>query len=183
MTNVFIGGSRTISRLAPEVLQRLDRIIAKNLPVLLGDANGADKAVQRYLESKRYRNVEVFCSGDICRNNIGNWELRRVPSKAREENFDFYAAKDRLMTEQATVGFMIWDGKSVGTLLNVKRLLGKQKKVVVYDASRSQFSELKAETEWQPFVSRYNQDLRNRVEQKALVEEGGRTPTQTSFVT
>lgn len=183
MTAVFIAGSRTISRLAPQVVQRLDRIVEKNLPVLIGDANGADKAVQRYLHSKRYKNVEIFCSGEICRNNIGNWELRRVSPNARERNFDFYAAKDRLMTEQATVGLMIWDGKSVGTLLNVRRLLRKRKKVVVYDASRNQFSELKTETEWQPFVSRYNEDLRNRVEQKALLEEGGKAPPQTIFAT
>jgi hypothetical protein len=182
MTTVFIGGSRAISRLAPEVAQRLDRIIEKNFPVLLGDANGADKAVQKYLESKHYRNVEVFCSGDISRNNIGNWEPRRVSSKPRERNFDFYAAKDRLMTERATVGFMIWDGKSVGTLLNVKRLLRRQKKVVVYDASRGQFSELKAESEWQPFVFRYDEDLRKRVEEKALVEESSAPPLQSSFV-
>jgi hypothetical protein len=182
MTTVFIGGSRTISRLAPQVVERIDRIIEKNLPVVVGDANGADKAVQKYLASKRYRNAEVFCSGDICRNNIGNWVLRRVSSKTREKNFDFYAAKDRLMTERATVGFMIWDGKSVGTLLNVKRLLRRQKKVVVYDAARGQFSELKAECEWQPFVFHYDEDLRNRVEEKALVEEKGTPPLQTSFV-
>ena len=183
MTTVFIGGSRTISRLAPQVVQRLDRIVEKNLPVVVGDANGADKAVQRYLHSKRYENVEVFCAGEVCRNNIGNWKLRRVSSNAKGRNFDFYAAKDRLMSQQATVGLMIWDGKSVGTLLNVKRLLGEQKKVVVYDACEGRFWELKAHSEWPSFISRFDADLRNRVEEKALLEKPGHHPPQTSLLT
>ena len=183
MTTVFIGGSRTISRLPPPVLDRLDRIVEKHLSILIGDANGADKAVQKYLRDKHYQKVEIFCTGEICRNNLGNWSVQRVTSDARDKNFDFYAAKDRLMTEQATVGFMIWDGKSVGTLLNVKRLLRNQKKVVVYEAPRGQFTELRAHSEWQPFVSLADEDLRNRVERKALAEERIRPPVQASFVT
>ena len=183
MTTVFIGGSRRISHLAPQVERRLDRIVEKKLLVLIGDANGADKAVQRYLHSKHYENVEVFCTGEVCRNNVGNWKLRRVASEASERNFDFYAAKDRLMSHQATVGLMIWDGKSVGTLLNVRRLLGKQKKVVVYDAPQARFWELKAQSEWPSFVSSYDADLRDRVEQKALLEEPAQQPRQTSLLT
>jgi predicted Rossmann fold nucleotide-binding protein DprA/Smf involved in DNA uptake len=47
MTKVFIGGSRAVSRLSEPVLARLDRrTIAKGLSVVIGGANGADKAVQ-----------------------------------------------------------------------------------------------------------------------------------------
>jgi hypothetical protein len=183
MMKVFIGGSRHVSRLRGEVQQRLDRIVEKKLPVLIGDANGADKAVQQYLHSKRYPNVEVFCAGSLCRNNVGNWKLRRVPPETREGSFDFYAAKDRLMSHEAAIGLMIWDGKSLGTLLNVLRLLRQHKKVVVYHVAEHQFWELKNQSQWQAFVSRCNGELRNRVEQKASVEERAQPRNQASLLT
>jgi hypothetical protein len=71
MIKVFIGGSRGIRRLGPEVRKRLDEIIRKQLFVLVGDANGADKAVQNYLHERGYDRVEVFCTGGHCRNNVG----------------------------------------------------------------------------------------------------------------
>jgi hypothetical protein len=46
MTTVFIGGSRHITRLTSDVRARLDRIVSSHLPVVVGDANGADKVVQ-----------------------------------------------------------------------------------------------------------------------------------------
>ena len=38
--------------------------------ILVGDANGADKAVQQHVASRRYEHVLVYCM-DECRNNIG----------------------------------------------------------------------------------------------------------------
>jgi adenine-specific DNA-methyltransferase len=85
--------------------------------VVIGDANGADKAIQQYLHSRGYRNVEVFCSDGECRNNVGEWTVRAVAVATPERDFRFYSAKDQEMAEAATVGFMIWDGKSIGTLV------------------------------------------------------------------
>jgi hypothetical protein len=150
---------------------RLDRIIEKGLPVIIGDANGVDKAVQQYLNSKNYLNVEVFCSGHVCRNNIGNWKQRKVSSTARNKTFDFYATKDRTMADEATVGFMVWDGKSKGTLLNVFRLLKRQKKAVVYDVAEKRFYELKALAHWEEFISHCDGELRNKIEQQAAHED------------
>ena len=45
MTTVFLGGSRQVSRLSTPVEKRLDKIIDQNFHVLIGDANGADKAI------------------------------------------------------------------------------------------------------------------------------------------
>lgn len=49
MTKVFIAGSRQIARLPAEVKNRIDTMVDKGFQILVGDANGADKAVQRYL--------------------------------------------------------------------------------------------------------------------------------------
>lgn len=69
MMRVFFGGSRRLSRLDYQVKGRLDEIIRKQLPVIIGDANGADKAVQDYFHQHAYRQVEVFCTEGRCRNN------------------------------------------------------------------------------------------------------------------
>jgi len=130
MTKVFIGGSRRVTRLDADVRERLDRILEKRLPIVVGDANGADKAVQIYLQSQCYDKVEVFCMEGHCRNNLGGWTTRVVSAKGKQ-GFDYYAMKDQLMAEEATIGLMIWDGKSFGTVANVFRLLQKGKKVVL----------------------------------------------------
>jgi len=180
---VFVGGSRHVSRLNERVRERLDRIIQKRLPILIGDASGADKAVQQYLHSKHYPSVQVFCAGDLCRNNIGNWNLRIVPTETRNRTFDFYAAKDRKMAREADIGLMIWDGKSIGTLLNVFRLIAQGKKVVIYNVPEREFWELRNQSDWQAFVSNCDPDLRNRAEQKAADEALLEHPSQPTLLT
>jgi adenine-specific DNA-methyltransferase len=182
---VFIGGSRRISRLDADVRRRIDRIIEKRLHVIVGDANGADKAVQEYLRSKRYDLVEVFCSGDACRNNQGGWATRAisVPQSGKRKDFAFYATKDRAMAEEATVGLMLWDRESVGTLMNVLRLIRNHKKVVVYVAPDHEFVEVKTETDWEQFLSRCADELRARIAKESLDEQvGERAPAQASLL-
>ena len=147
MTKVFIGGSRRLTRLGPDVRRRLDRIMDKGLAVLIGDANGADKAVQRYLKSRDYQNVEVFCTNGVCRNNLGEWPSRPVQASPGAKGFDFYAAKDICMAEEGSVGFMLWDGESKGTLANILRLVDQGKKVVLYIGPTRQFATLRSRSD------------------------------------
>ena len=170
MTKVFMGGSRRVSRINADVRRRIDRIVEKRIGVLIGDANGADKAVQQYLNDCGYDRVEVFHSGGECRNNIGSWPLRAVPTGRRTRDFEYYATKDRLMAHEASLGFMIWDGKSLGTLLNMLRLISQGKKVVVYAVPVGEFSELKNQADWDAFVSDCSYDLRRRVEREAKMD-------------
>lgn len=163
MTKVFIGGSRRISRLNADVKRRIDRIIEKGFPVLVGDANGVDKAVQEHLKSRGYETVEVFCSAGECRNNLGRWPVRAVATREARRDFDFYAAKDEQMAREASVGLMIWDGKSAGTLANAARLVRQHKKVVVYAAPAKQFLTLKVETDWENLLSTCRRDVREKI--------------------
>ncbi len=132
MTTVFIGGSRRIARLDEDIRSRADNIIRQKMRVLIGDANGADKAMQQYFVNSRYDNVVVYCMGEHCRNNLGNWPIRHIMSEHSEMDFAYYSTKDLEMAKEASYGFMIWDGKSKGTLNNVLNLLQQQKKVLVY---------------------------------------------------
>ena len=143
MTRVFVGGSRDVTRLDSEVNRRLARIIEKRLPVLVGDANGADKAVQRYLSERHFDLVEVFAADESPRNNLGGWPVRVVrPTHARRD-FDYYATKDRAMAAEATVGLMLWNGQSRGTLMNVLRLTTANKPVVIFLSQKGTFVEVR----------------------------------------
>jgi hypothetical protein len=130
-----------------------------------------------------YRNVEVFCSGGLCRNNLGRWEVRSVLAGTRERNVTFYSAKDRMMTQEAMVGLMIWDGKSIGTLLNVFRLLSQNKKVVVYNIPEKRFQEIKTGVAgWDAFIARCDAEVQHRVEARARREASERRlPAQASL--
>jgi len=143
-STVFVAGSRQISRLPAEVRNRLDTIIEKRFQILVGDANGADKAVQRYLADKSYPNVLVHCMKDHCRNNVGNWPTREVVAPRGARGFDYYSLKDRAMAEAAQYGLMLWDGKSKGTVNNVVNLSRDHKPVVVYVALTKQFRTIKS---------------------------------------
>lgn len=139
MSKVFVGGSRRISRLNEQVRRRLDRIIEKNLTVLVGDANGADKAVQKYLAERNYENVVVYCMGGACRNNVGHWDKRQIQSDPKKRGWEHYAQKDAAMAKDASYGFMLWDGISRGTLNNLLNLVHDGKTTLVYFGPEKKF--------------------------------------------
>jgi hypothetical protein len=136
---VFVAGSRQISRLPAEVRRRLDTMMERGLQIVVGDANGADKAFQRYLADRAYLNVIVHYMNDHCRNNVGNWPTRQVVAPSGVRGFDYYSMKDRAMAEAAEYGLMLWDGKSKGTINNLVNLSRRQKSVVVYVAPKGRF--------------------------------------------
>lgn len=139
MTTVFLSGSRQLSRLNAPIKDRINNMIAKGFRVFVGDANGADKAMQKFLSDARYSNVVVFCAGETCRNNIGEWDIKKVSVDSRLKGRDFYAAKDKEMASKADYGFVLWDGKSAGAISNVFELLKHSKQVVIYFSPEKDF--------------------------------------------
>jgi len=144
MTKVFIAGSRKLSRLSPEVKARIDTMIEKGFTILVGDANGADKAVQRYLAEKGYRDVIVHCMVANCRNNVGGWPTREIAAPEGARGFAYYAMKDQAMVDDAAYGLMLWDGESKGTLNSVINMIRQEKPVVVYLAPKRTFQNLRS---------------------------------------
>ena len=144
MTKVFIAGSRRLSRLNAEVKRRIDTMIEKDFTILVGDANGADKAVQGYLAEKGYRNVIVHCMAGNCRNNIGGWPVREVSGPTGARGFAYYATKDQSMVDDAAYGLMLWGGESKGTLNSVINMIRQEKPVVVYLAQKRMFQNLRS---------------------------------------
>ncbi|GAI30727.1 unnamed protein product, partial [marine sediment metagenome] len=52
---------------------------------------------------------------------------------------NYYSTKDVLMSDEADYGFMLWDGKSNGTLNNILNLCERNKKVLVYFSPNKSF--------------------------------------------
>jgi hypothetical protein len=139
MIKVFVGGSIGITKLQLSASSRIDNMIDNHFTVLIGDAYGIDSCVQQYLADRRYENVLVFHAGDICRNNIGNWNNKAIFPDANERGSEFYALKDLQMSREADYGFMVWNGASKGILNNIRNLLLNGKKVLVFLSSDQSF--------------------------------------------
>lgn len=150
---VFIGGSRAVSKLNPVIRTRLDDLIRRGCSILIGDANGADKALQQYFADQHYPNVEVFCMKE-CRNNVGAWPIRSIRPPNHRKDFSYYAAKDAVMAQEAGCGVMFWDGKSKGTLQNLLNLVAAGKKTLVYFVPSKDFYVLTTEQDLQSLLAR-----------------------------
>jgi hypothetical protein len=138
--------------------------------MVIGDAKGADLAVQEYLSSRRYDLVEVFTVDETPRHNVGGWPLRRIEPCHKRRDFDYYASKDREMAREATVGFLIWDGESRGTLMNVLRLVALEKTAVVYVEPEKAFSEVCTRDDFERLARRLNQEASWRLHEQAIRE-------------
>jgi hypothetical protein len=139
-SKVFVAGSRRLSRLSAVVLRRIDDMLANGCTVLVGDANGVDKAIQRYLNAKQYRGVVVYCMQARWRLNAGNWPVKSIePLDSPQNDFAYFCSKDRAMARDCEYGLMVWDGRSPGTLANILELIKQGKPVVVYVARVKRF--------------------------------------------
>jgi hypothetical protein len=142
----------------------LDQIIENRLRVLLGDANGADRAVQAYLKERSYPDVVVFCTAGECRNNLGGWPVEPVAAPHKTKDFEFFTAKDAEMARKADVGLMIWDGQSSGTMVNAARLVSRGKPVVIYMAPAKSFRTIKSAAQLEELLSDAPSEVRSRID-------------------
>lgn len=132
MTTVFIAGSISIIHLHEKFKKRIENVIASDLNVVVGDADGADTSIQDCLLQKGAKQVTVYCSGDQPRNNLADWPFRNVYPDAARGSRAYFTAKDLEMARASDYGLMIWDCKSTGTLSNIIELLKDNKKSVVF---------------------------------------------------
>lgn len=173
MTTVFIGGSRAVSKLNAVIREQLDDFIVRRCTIFVGDANGADKAVQQHFADRGYGQVIVYCM-DQCRNNLGAWQTKSISRPGAPRDFAYYAAKDRAMAEDAKCGVMLWDARSKGTLNNIQNILGLGKKVLVYFATEKTFHKLSSESELDELIRRCDrrviEDARQQIRRKVQLD-------------
>jgi adenine-specific DNA-methyltransferase len=89
MNTVFVGGSRRVSRLPSLARERLDNVVASGFPIVVGDANGADKAVQKHLFESGYQSVTIFCSGETCRTTLATGRRNSFTYQSTRGVFSF----------------------------------------------------------------------------------------------
>jgi hypothetical protein len=183
--NVFVAGSRKLSKLGKDIQNRLDNMVGRGMRIFVGDANGADKSVQKYLSTKHhYDNVVVFCMDSGCRNNLGNWPTRVISSNAStRKDFAHFSTKDRAMAQEADYGLMLWDGESRGTLTNILDLVKREKVVVVYLSVDKRFYNLRESSDLRSMLSKLKPDVLQRVHGEVPTFEGKASPRLRSLST
>lgn len=134
---LFISGSKSISKLPEKAKSLLDEHIALGTEFLVGDCYGVDAVVQKYLDSKGYSNVIVYCSGETPRNNfVAGAKVCSCAEAAKGlTGSTFQYMKDIQMAQDCDTALMIWDGKSKGTAENIRRVkeTGKTYRIINED--------------------------------------------------
>ncbi len=166
MMTIFIGGSRSITRLNDTIRSRVDNIMRQRFAIVIGDADGADKAVQSYLAEKAYRNVVAYCMHDDCRNNVGSWPVEQIYADNKIKDFAYYTTKDAKMAQVASYGFMIWDGESKGTLNNILNLLQLKKNIQVYFSPDKSCHKLKSLNDLTTLLKKCSSDMKEKFEKE-----------------
>lgn len=135
---IFIGGSKSVSQIDDSVKEKLSEMIKDGSEILIGDCRGIDTAVQQFFADNMYDKVTVYATDGIVRNNVGEFQIKAVPSNGAV-GFEFYRKKDSAMANDADSGFMIWDRKSKGTKENILELAELGKNVMVYFTDDNSF--------------------------------------------
>ena len=171
MQTVFIAGSMNIRRLHPMFADRIATIVRKGMPIVVGDASGADASIQAELVNRSASDVTVFCTGDRPRNNLGDWPVHGVRSSARPGSRANYTAKDLEMAKRAVFGLMLWDAESVGTLNNVLELLSLGRKCVVFLNRETRFLDVRHGDDVLDLVGCMSDRARTRADRKIRLGE------------
>jgi predicted XRE-type DNA-binding protein len=182
MTTVFIAGSISISRLHEKVQERINNIIASDLDVVVGDADGADTSIQECLRAHEAKKVTVYCTGEAPRNNVADWPVHHVRSKARAGTRAFFTAKDVEMARNSDFGLMVWDCKSTGTLSNVIELLKAKKKSVVFVNKNKDFVTVGDKSGLDHLLSFMSEHARAKAEEKIDLSSKIAALSQESFL-
>ena len=104
---VFMSGKvqvdgKTLDDIPDGVKREIDKVIKKNATVIVGDAPGADTAIQKYLDNLGYKNVKVYTADPEVRNNVGKWEVEKIGTDGLTDDRDIRLQKDIAMTKAAT---------------------------------------------------------------------------------
>ncbi len=166
MDTVFVASSLSIKRLHPRFLECIDRIVASNLSVVVGDADGADTSIQNALADRGVTSVTVYCSGSRPRNNVGDWPVHQVETSHEPGSRAFFTAKDIEMAEAADYGLMMWDAKSTGTLSNVIELLKRGRTSRVFVNKEQRLVTVKDVSGLIELVDLMSEGARSKAEQK-----------------
>ena len=134
MQRLFIGGSKRLKEIeGKRSFEVIDAAMQNGFEILVGDCQGVDTIVQKYLLKHGYKNVTVYASGTrLVRHNEGGWPVKHVVlDSSLSGGYDFYRQKDVQMITDCDCALLIWDGESRGTKQNIIDLKASGKPVEV----------------------------------------------------
>ena len=112
--------------LPAEVRERIDEAIARNMRIIVGEAHGACRAYQDYLNSKGYRNVIVGHALSI-RYNAGKWQTKQYGKNVKE--------REEGMIRECDEAIIIWVNQSSVIAGNSELLKRLGKPTFLYEYS------------------------------------------------
>jgi hypothetical protein len=125
---LLLMGSKAFKaeKLPTEVTSRIDEAIDQNMTILVGEALGAPRLYQDYLQSKDYRNVIVGHAKSM-RYNAGNWKTKQYGNDLKE--------RERGMIEDCDSAVVIWTDASGVIAENLELLKNLGKPTFIYENS------------------------------------------------
>lgn len=115
-----------------------------------------DTAVQQYFFDSSYKDATVYCSGNRCRNNIGQWAKKIQNSLGVS------------FTLEADYSFVLWGGKSQGSITNVLELVKGSKKALVYHSPQKAFYKISDVDDASELISHCDQQLVRKLRSKLV---------------
>jgi hypothetical protein len=109
-----------------EVKERIDEAIERGLTIIVGEASGANRLYQDYLNAKGYRNVVVGHAVRL-RYNVGNWKDVQYGKDLKE--------RERKMIEDCDSAIVIWMNNSGVIAENLELLKRLGKPTYLYECS------------------------------------------------
>jgi len=124
---LLMGSSKFKARELPlEVRDRIDDAMAENMTIIVGEASGASRLYQDYLNSKAYRNVVVGHAVRL-RYNAGNWRAVQYGKNLKE--------REKAMIEDCDSAIIIWADNSGQIAKNLELLKRLRKTTFLYEYS------------------------------------------------
>jgi hypothetical protein len=80
-----------------------------------------------------------------------------IRTAGARKDFAYYSTKDRAMAAAAKCALMLWDGRSRGTLTNIRNMASAGKRTLVYLEPRKEFHTLVNEEDLRVLLARCDQ--------------------------
>ena len=131
---VFISGSSKLKHLNSQMTACLDKFIEQKASFIVGDCYGADELAQKYLKSKGYEDVTVYCSTETPRAKRCSYDkfVSLWKESQGKQGEDFYQVKDAAMCKACDEAIAFWNGNSYGVKCNLIRLIDMNKPCYVF---------------------------------------------------
>ena len=140
---VFVSGKVKYDKELDDAVKiELDNVIKAKSNIVVGDAPGADKLVQDYLNEKNYRNVKVYTTDLNARNNSGKWKVVRISANNLSDEKQIRALKDIEMSSLATKAIAVMpenDSPDSAMSNNINRLRDNGLEPVIFDYEKKKW--------------------------------------------